>query len=296
MNKWDGIEAFVHVVQKGSFKEAAATMNVSSSHVSRKVAELEQRLGTTLIHRTTRSIRLSELGERYFEECLKVLEGFEQAEESISSQKESISGSIKISCAATFGERFIVPLLSEFLLEYPNINLDIHLSNARVDLVKDGYDLAIRVGTLEDSGLIARRLCDRKEYLCATPDYIKRNGYPKNLSEISEHNCLSISDSAWIFQQDGKRKDVRVSGNWSSNLGQAVLDATVSGLGVSQLPDYYVEQLIADKVLVSLLENYQYPFSGVWLVYPKERRQLSRLKLLCDYLSDSVNDKPWLIS
>lgn len=294
MRRWDAIEAFVAVVREGSFSAAAERLGVSASHISRRVAELETHLGTALIYRTTRSIRLSEAGEQYFEECHRLLEGFISAEEQISRQQEEPSGRLKLTCAATFGERFIAPLLPAFMRRYPRLEIDLHLSNRRVDLIREGFDLAIRLGTLEDSSLLARRLCDRREYLCASPDYLERHGAPHTLSELAHHNCLLGTSPTWLFQDRGQRRELRVSGNWHSNSGPAVLAAVRAGLGIAQLPDYYVTPLMDSGELLPLLENNRYRHSGVWLVYPKVRQQLPRLKLLCDYLIECFEDGiPW---
>lgn len=290
MRRWDAIEAFVAVVQKGSFTSAAEFLGVSPSHVSRRVAELEAQLGTPLIYRTTRSIRLSDAGEEYYEECNRLLQGFLSAEQKISQQSEEPSGLLKITCGATFGERFIAPLLPAFLKRYPKLKVDLHLSNSRVDLIRDGYDLAIRLGTMEDSSLLARRLCDRTEYICASPEYLELYGSPHTLNELSRHNCLQGSTATWLFMDNGHRREFRVDGNWRSNSGPALVEAVKAGIGIAQLPDYYVAPMLKSGELVSLLDNYRYPLSGVWLVYPKVRQQLPRLKLLCDYLIESFSE------
>lgn len=293
MRRWDAIEAYVSVVQEGSFSAAAEKLGVSPSHISRRVAELENHLGSPLIYRTTRSIRLSEAGEQYFQQCHQLLEGFLGAEASISRQQSEPAGRLKLTCAATFGERFIAPLLPEFMNRYPKLEIELHLSNQLVDLIRDGFDLAIRLGRLEDSSLLARRLCDRCEYLCAAPEYIERHGIPHTLSELSHHNCLVGTSPTWLFQDRGHRRELRVQGNWRSNSGPAVLSAVQAGLGIAQLPDYYVEPQLNSGALISLLENYRYPHSGVWLVYPKVRQQLPRLRLLCDYLIECFETLPW---
>lgn len=290
MRRWDAIEAFVAVVQRGSFTSAAESLGVSPSHVSRRVAELESQLGTPLIYRTTRSIRLSDSGEEYYAECNRLLQGFLSAEQKISQQSEEPSGLLKITCGATFGERFIAPLLPAFLKRYPKLKVDLHLSNSRVDLIRDGYDLAIRLGTMEDSSLLARRLCDRTEYICASPEYLELYGSPHTLNELSRHNCLQGSIPTWLFMDNGQRREFRVDGNWRSNSGPALIEAVKAGLGIAQLPDYYVAPMLKSGELVSLLDNYRYPYSGVWLVYPKVRQQLPRLKLLCDYLIESFSE------
>jgi DNA-binding transcriptional LysR family regulator len=145
MKKWDRVEAFVAVVEKGSFTAAADSLGVSPSHISRQVADLEQQLSTQLIFRTTRSIRLSDAGEQYYQECSQLLRNFIQAEEKISQQQNELSGELKVTCSTTFGERFVAPLIPRFLKKHPKLKIDLHLSNTRVNLIRDGFDVAIRL-------------------------------------------------------------------------------------------------------------------------------------------------------
>jgi len=284
MGHWDAVEAFVTVIREGSFSAAARRLGVSPSHVSRQVAELEKRLGTPLLFRTTRSIRISEAGDQYFQQCHQLLEGFLSAEEAISQAQKEPAGSLRVTCATTFGERFLAPTLNDFVKRYPRIKLDLHLTNRQTDLITEGYDLAVRMGSLKDSSLLSRRLCNRREYLCASPDYLQHHGMPHTLAELSGHNCLLGSNPWWLFSENGQRRELKVSGNWRSNSGPALLDAVCKGLGIAQLPDYYVEPLLAKGELVSMLEQYRYPFSGVWLVYPQAKQRSVKLQLLIDFL------------
>lgn len=294
MRNWEAIEAFVEVVQQGSFSAAAQKLKVSPSHVSRLVARLEAELSTPLLYRTTRKFRLSEAGERYHQHCRDLLQGFAAAEESLAGYQAEPSGTLRVTCATTFGERFLAPQLNDFVLKYPRIHLDLHLTNRQTDLISEGYDLAVRMGTLKDSSLLARRLCDRREYLCASPEYLSRHPMPHTLSELSRHNCLQGSNTTWLFSENGQRRELKVSGNWRSNSGPALLDAVRKGLGIAQLPDYYVEPALARGELVSMLEQYRYPFSGVWLVYPQARQRSPKLQLLCDFLLERfAKGLPW---
>lgn len=193
-------------------------------------------------------------------------------------------GTLRITCATTFGERYLAPLLNDFLMQNPQVDLDFHLTNREVDLVEEGYDLAIRMGALRDSSLLSRRLCDRAEYLCASREYVDQHGVPHTLAELSKHKCLMGSKTHWVFSQNGQRKEVKVSSHWRSNSGPALLDAIRRGLGIAQLPDYYVKEDLASGRLISLLPQYQYPYTGVWLVYPRAQQPSPKLKAVCDYL------------
>ena len=162
MAHWDGIEAFVEVVRLGTFAAAARQLQVSNSHISRQVAQLEQELGLPLLYRTTRQIHLTDAGERYYARCRELLDGFREAETALQSLQERPHGVLRLSCATTFGERFLAPLVNDFLRLHPQLEMRLHLTNRQVDVIDEGYDVVIRMGTLQDSSLIARRLCERR--------------------------------------------------------------------------------------------------------------------------------------
>ncbi|WP_110667832.1 LysR substrate-binding domain-containing protein [Salinicola halophilus] len=290
MSRWDGIEAFVAVVRLGTFSRAAASLKVSSSHVSRQVSQLEQQLGTPLLYRTTRQIRLTDGGAVYFEHCRALLDGFREAEDALNALQTQPQGRLALSCATTFGERFIAPLVNDFHRRYPQLDVHLHFTNRSVELIDEGFDVAIRMGVLKDSSLLARRLCDRREYVVGSPDYFQRMPAPHSLSELTHHSCLVGSRDSWLFQVDGRRREIKVSGNWRGNSGPALLDAACKGLGLAQLPDYYVEEALARGELVSVLDRYQFTDTAVWAVYPRHRQLSSKIRLLVDFLAQQLGD------
>ncbi|MFD1382138.1 LysR family transcriptional regulator [Rhodanobacter aciditrophus] len=284
MKQWEAMEAFVEVVRQGNFSKAASRLNVSASHISRLISHLEARLNTTLLFRTTRSIRLSEAGERFYQHCRDLPNTLASAEEAVAALNQAPMGTLRITCATTFGERYLAPLLNDFLIDNPQVDLDLHLTNREVDLIEEGYDLAVRMGALRDSSLLSRRLCNRAEFLCASREYVDQFGVPHTLSELNRHRCLTGSKTHWVFQQSGQRKEIKVATNWRSNSGPALLDAVRKGLGIAQLPDYYVRDDLASGRLVALLPQYQYPYTGVWLIYPRSQQPSPKLKSVCDFL------------
>ena len=290
MKNWEAMEAFIEVVRQGSFSAAASQLNVSPSHISRLITQLESELSCTLLFRTTRRIRLSEAGELYYQHCRGLPETLSSAEEVVSTLNQAPVGAFKMTCATTFGERFIAPLMNDFLISHPKIELDLHLTNREVDIIEEGYDLAIRMGSLKDSSHLSRRLCEREEFLCASKEYVAQHGIPHTLAELSKHHCLSGSKNYWLFQQNGQRKEVKTQSSWRSNSGPALLDAVRKGLGIAQLPDYYVKEDLARGQLIALLPQYQYPYSGVWLGYPKGRHSSPKLQRICDYLIQHVQN------
>lgn len=288
MQRWDRIEAFIEVVRHGAFNAAAEHLKVSSSHVSRLVSQLEEHLGTTLLYRTTRRIRLTEAGELYYKRCHHLFETFLEAEAAVKELQERPTGLLSLTSATTFGEHFIAPLVNDFMQLHPQLSVRLHLTNRQVDIIDEGYDIAVRMGALTDSTLIARRLCERREYVVGSPAYFSRYGQPHTLSELSRHRCLVGSRTHWRFNVDNLHRDVRVDGPWQVNSGTALLDATLKGLGIAQLPDYYVDTHLANGQLVSVLDGYRHSDTGVWAVYPRHRHRSPKVCLFVDFLAEHI--------
>jgi DNA-binding transcriptional LysR family regulator len=288
MAHWDGIEAFVEVVRLGTFAAAARRLNVSNSHVSRQVALLEQELGLPLLYRTTRQIHLTDAGERYYARCRELLDGFREAEFDLQSLQERPHGVLKLGCATTFGERFIAPLVNDFLRLHPQLEMRLYLTNRQVDVIDEGYDVVVRMGTLQDSSLVARRLCERREFVVASPSYFQGVSQPHSVAELSQHRCLIGTRDQWRFDIDGLHREVRVSGPWHANSGLALLDAALKGLGLAQLPDYYVMPYLARGELVDVLTAFQCRDAGVWAVMPHHRQHAAKVRQFVDYLVENL--------
>ncbi|MFG6176651.1 LysR family transcriptional regulator [Halomonas sp. THAF12] len=290
MQRWDRVEAFIEVVRLGAFNAAAEQLKVSSSHVSRLVSQLENQLGTTLLYRTTRRIRLTEAGRLYYQHCQHLFEGFREAETAVKELQDTPTGRLGLTCATTFGERFIAPLVHDFMCAHPRLEVHMHFTNRQVDIIDEGFDVAIRMGALKDSTLIARRLCERREYVVGSPSYFTRIAQPHSLSELSRHRCLIGSKDHWRFDVDGVRREVRVDGPWRGNSGPALLDATLKGLGLAQLPDYYVEEYLARGKLISVLDAYRHGDTAVWAVYPRHRHRSAKVQRFLDYLVAHIGE------
>ena len=292
MQHWDRIEAFIAVVRTGRFSSAALALKVSVSHVSRLVAGLEQQLGTQLLYRTTRTLLLTDAGRIYFERCQPLISELEEATHAVQSLAESPHGLLRVTAATNYGERFIAPLVNDFMTLHPQLEVDFHLTNRRINLLEEGVDLAIRLGTLEDSSLMARRIASRQEYVVASPDYLAREGAPQTLDALRHHHCLAGSRRSWVFQEDGRRREVRIDGRWRANSGLALLDAARKGLGLAQLPDYYVMDDLHRGTLVSVLKGYRHPDTGVWAVYPGHQHTSPKIRHFIDFLVDTLPAPP----
>ncbi|MDH0291781.1 LysR substrate-binding domain-containing protein [Pseudomonas sp. GD04087] len=288
MHRWEGLDEFVAVAETGQFTAAAERLGVSSSHVSRQVARLEERLQTRLLYRNTRKVTLSEAGQTFLQHCRRLQDAREEALRAVSDLSAEPKGLLRMTCAVAYGERFVVPLVNEFMAQFPQLRVEIELSNRQLDLLHEGFDLAIRLGRLSDSRLVATRLAPRVMYLCATPEYLARHGTPQGTGELAQHNCLVGSSDQWSFLEDGRETQHRVQGNWRCNSGQAVLDAALRGFGLCQLPDYYVLEHLRSGSLISLLDAHRPPNTGVWALYPQQRHLSPKVRQLVDHLKQGL--------
>lgn len=291
MNHWEGLDEFVAVAECGQFTAAAERLSLSSSQVSRQIARLEERLQTRLFYRSTRRVALTEAGQTFLQHCQRLQDAREEALRAVGDLGSEPKGLLRMTCAVAYGERFIVPLVTEFMIQHPQLRVDIELTNRTLDLLHDGLDLAIRLGRLQDSRLVATRLASRQLYLCAAPDYLQRYGRPHSLSELSQHNCLIGSSDMWSFQTNDRDTSMRVQGNWRCNSGQAVLEAALRGVGLCQLPDYYVLEHLRSGALVSLLDNQQPPDTAVWAIYPQQRHLSPKVRRLVDALKQGLGER-----
>ncbi len=280
----DGVTEFVSVVETESFTAAAKSLDVSVAHVSRHVNQLEERLGVKLLYRTTRKLRLTEVGEVYYHYARKVLDDLQEAERAVLEMEDKAIGKIRITAPVYYGEYFVAPLINNFLLDYPQLDLELNLTNETIDLVEEGYDLAIRLGTLDSSTLMCRKLAHRTQYLCASPAYLAAHGTPQKPADLVSHRCLGSILDHWRFVENGKLRNRRVGSDWYCNSGLVARDAALKGLGIVQLPDYYVQEELKQGLLVSLLEEYRLPDDGIWVVYPHNRHLSPKVKLLVDFL------------
>lgn len=288
MFNWEGVSEFVAVAETESFTKAAARLGISTAQVSRQVSALETRLAAKLFHRTTRKVSVTEVGRVYYQHCRQVLDGLDEAERAITNLQTTPRGLLKITAPVTYGEGTIAPLINDFLTQYPELEVQMNLTNLKVDLVDQGYDLAIRLGQLEDSSMMAKRLGSRTQYVCASPSYVSTYGLPHTLSELEQHNCLIGTLDYWRFQEKGKARNVRIKGNLSCNSGHALVDAAIKGLGIIQLPDYYVNPFIESGELVSLLENNRQADEGIWALYPHNRHLSPKVRMLLDFLGEKL--------
>jgi DNA-binding transcriptional LysR family regulator len=292
VSRWEGIDEFLAVADSGSFSRAAERLRISSSQVSRQVARLEDRLQARLFYRTTRHVSLTEAGRTLLAHCQRLVEERDEAFQAVGNLQAEPTGLLRMTCAHSYGEQFIMPLVNSFLIRYPQVSVEVDLTNRTADLVHEGFDCAIRLGRLTDSSLVATRIAPRTMHLCAAPDYLARDGTPHTLSELAQHQCLIGTADSWLFDDGGQEWVFRPRGRWRCNSGVAVLEAALLGFGLCQLPDYYVREHIRAGRLLSLLDAHQPPNAAVWALYPQRRHQLPKVRLLIEHLRDGLARRP----
>lgn len=288
--------AFVRVVETGAFARAAERMGISKSIVSRRVARLEEELGAKLLARSAQGAQPTDIGEAYFARASNVLAELEAARETVAEAVTQIAGPIRLSGPLTFGTEYLAPALAEFASRHPRIELDVSLEDRMVDLVGGGYDLAVRIGTLADSALIARKIAPVRAAVLASPGYLKQRGRPDHPRDLSGHDLLLYGHSGgsqqWRFRVGGRWEYVRGEARLRANNGTMLRDAAVAGLGIVILPTFIASPAIAAGTLEVILADYPLEESGLYAVMPPGRATTARVRALVEFLSQRFGPEP----
>ena len=287
MDRWRGLAEIVAIADCGSFIGAANRLGVSTSHISRAIVRLETKLGTRLIERTTRSVRLTDSGRTLVEQSRRILTECDEIMQLISHQAE-MQGELRITCSIALGEAFIVPIVRQYLLDNPKISVTMELTNRVIDLVGESFDVGIRTGHPNDSRLAARQIATRSMETCASPDYILRSGLPETPSDLDQHECLIGTNPVWHFKEADKRMAFVPKGRWRCNSGTALVDAALADMGICQLPAYYVQHHIREGRLQRVLADYHDDAEIIWAAYPQRRYLIPKVRRLIDLLSDKL--------
>lgn len=289
------LEIFVHVVQDGGFTQAAQSLGVSKSFVSRQLGALEDRLGARLLNRTTRKLTLTDVGAVFYERCKRVLDELSQAELEVSDLQNDPRGTLRLSAPMSFGMRYVAPEISAFLVEHGQLSVDLDLADRRVDLLGEGFDLAIRIGKLADSSLVARKLGSSDVLVIASPEYLDRRGRPTHPRELRDHDCLQYAYSPglqWVLEGDEGQVTVAVRGRVAANNGDAIAAAVRSGLGIARLPDFIAAPLLREGAAELVLPKWHDTF-GIWAIYPHNRHLSAKVRLFVDFLAERWAEPPW---
>lgn len=295
MSQLEEMQAFVAVVETLSITAAAERLGLSKQLVSRRIQALESRLDVRLLNRTTRRIQPTALGHDYAGQVRDILGRIERVEMDVGLQREEARGHLKVSGPLSFTHRCLRDFLPVFLARFPHIDLHYEISDRRVDLLAEGYDMAIRIGELADSTLIARKLCQERMFVCASPDYLEAHGTPQAPAELRQHACLLYGHSpevTWRFFHEGKPMDITVESQrrFHANNGDLIMDAAVAGLGIGRFPQFIAEAALAEGKLIPILEDYSPPAVPVSIVYPRHRQTSRPVRAMVDSLVEWLND------
>ena len=290
---FEGLAIFAKVVEFRSFAGAAAELKLSKATVSKAVSRIEARLGTRLLNRTSRRLALTDAGRQLAGRAAQILAEGEAAEDATLAQATVPRGLVRLAAPMSFGVLHIAPLLPEFLATYPEVSVDLHLSDAMVDLIGEGFDTAIRIAALPDSSLVARRLCEMQRYLVGSPGYLSKHGRPKHPLHLAEHRCIGYSytmtPETWRFAKDGKSATVRPSGPLRVNNGDAMMPALIAGTGLGILPAFILRDALAAGRLERLLPDWSLALGAVYWVTPPGGPRPKRVEVLADFLVEKLS-------
>jgi DNA-binding transcriptional LysR family regulator len=288
---------FARVVEAGSFAEAARTLGQTRAAVSKQIGSLEERIGAQLLQRTTRRMHLTEIGEEFYSRCARIAAEVDDAERAVASLQGAVRGRLRIGAPVTIGRRHLAPMLSSFLETYPEVQLDLVLSDLQRPQESESFDATIRVAPRAEAGEVARQLAPSPHVVCASPAYFAEHGAPKRPEDLLGHDCLLYSSlptpSVWRFASG---KTVRVRGRFAVNDGESLRRAALDGLGVAYMPTFIAGEDLATGLLVPTLERYAHSVQKVWVVHPRSRNLAPKVRVFVDYLVQHFErGAPWVL-
>ncbi|PLT16097.1 MULTISPECIES: LysR family transcriptional regulator [Ralstonia] len=289
MDKLKQIEAFIAVVEHGSMAAAALTQDVTPVMIGRRINALEARLGVKLLHRSTRRIAVTEQGAVFMEQCKKALGELDRAELLVAEGRHKATGHLIVSAPAAFGRKHVAPHAPDFLRANPDVRISFNLTDRVVDLVREGYDLGIRIGGAIDPNFVAIRLASNKRVVCGTPAYFAKHGVPRTLDDLAKHNCLAFNlqggqQRGWYFQQNGKAVTVKVSGNLDCNDGELLHRWMGEGLGLGWRSTWEIQPELESGALMTVLDDYALPDYDILAVYPQQRPVPAKIRFFIEHL------------
>lgn len=298
MDKFADLDAFTAVVESGTFSAAGERLGIAKSVVSRRISQLESRLGSRLMNRTTRRLALTDAGKNFYQRAVQILADLNDAEQSVTKETAELRGSIKLAAPLSFGLSHLSNAITDFLSEHPAIELNLDLNDRNINLVEDGFDMAVRIGELKDSTLVARRLGIARYVTCASPAYLQQFGEPARPEDLHQHIGLQYSNvtykQLWRYvSPEGKTIFAQPQIRIRSNNGDALAAAAVAGLGITTGPTFILGRYIKENSLVELLHEYQRPATGIHAVYPPGRLMPKRVQVFTDFLASRFGDHPY---
>jgi len=297
-DRLDDISLFLRVLDQGSISAAARSLDLSVAVASQRLKRLERDLGVRLLHRTTRRLHPTPEGMQLARQGRALVEDLEALTSGLRDGADGVGGTLRVTISAAFGREYISPLLPGFMARHPRLRVYAHLSDETVDLVGAGFDLAIRIGALDDSSLVARRLASNRRLLCASPDYLQRHGRPRTPADLARHECVLLAGSSgrhdvWrLTGGDGREHVVRVQGRLETTLGELVRDAALAGQGIAQHSLWHVHEALRAGRLEVVLPEYTLPEGAIWAVMPQRRMVPPRVRAFVDFLASEFGENP----
>tara|TARA_B100001250_G_scaffold410192_1_gene436131 strand:- start:5140 stop:6039 length:900 start_codon:yes stop_codon:yes gene_type:complete len=299
MSRLDALQTFAAVVRARNFSTAAESLGVTPSAVSKQISALEERLGVRLLNRTTRSVSPTEAGQMFYQHCQHILESISEAEKLVTDFDDTPRGRLRITAMSNFGRRELGRMLTDFSDQYPDISFDLHISDRPLDIVKEGYDFALRIGSLDDSRLVAKPIAEQRIVICAAPAYLQRWGTPASLDEILNHRILLVSSAeyarvTWLkqFEKDHSFSLNQIERKLSVNDVDLVYEACLAGMGITGLPTYIADQHLQSGELVRLFPDVDIPVRTIKVVFPQNRYLANKSRAFLDFISDYFTNQP----
>ena len=298
MDRFADLQTFVHIVTAGSISGAADHMAVAKSAVSRRLAELEERLGVQLLRRTTRRLSLTESGRAFYARSLRILADLEEAEQDVLQAHAALRGTLRVALPLSFGLLHLAPAIQDFMVLHPSVEFELDFNDRHVDLMQEGFDVAIRIAHLQDSSHIARRIAPIRQVVCASPAYFAAHGQPQQPADLARHVCLAYSNLAnpgtWTYQQaDGRNGSVKIPIRLKSNNGDFLINAALAGHGIVMQPTFYVHQAIASGTLIPVLTQIHWPEISAYALYPSTRHLSTRVRAFVDFVAERFAGTPY---
>jgi len=296
MDRLVAMEMFVRIVETGNFSAVARQLGTTQPTISKQLTALEQRLQTRLLNRSTRSISLTEAGAAYYERCRRILDEVREAEGALGKLQSALSGTLHVNGSIALGQIFLTPLLLRFQRQYPELAIELSLSDRYIDLVEEGADLAVRIGRLADSNLVARRLGSTRRVVVATPAYLAAHGTPRRPEDLAQHSCLLYAylstGNEWSFNGPDGEIRVRVQGNFKANNGDAIRQALLANVGVAMSPDWLIHDKVESGEVVVLLPEFTPPPLDINAVYPSGRHVSTKVRTFIEFLQEEFRAIP----
>lgn len=298
MDRFLDIQTFVHIVTAGSISGAAEHLAVAKSVVSRRLAELEARLGVQLLRRTTRRLSLTESGRVFFERSQRILADLEEAEQGVLQAHAALRGRLRVALPLSFGLLHLAPAIQDFMTLHPNVDFELDFNDRHVDLLQEDFDVAIRIANLQDSSHIARRIAPIRQVVCASPAYFATHGRPQQPADLAQHACLAYSNLAnpgtWTYHlADGSSGSVKLPIRLKSNNGDFLINAALAGQGIILQPTFYVHQAIASGALIPVLTQVHWPEISAYALYPSTRHLSTRVRAFVDFVAERFAGTPY---